>query len=67
MNVGDSVRVNPGVEDVDFDYEIVGWQGRVIEVTDAYLMVAWNGHTLRHDVPPAMIADCMEAGVSWTT
>lgn len=67
MKVGDSVRVKPGVEDVDFNYEISGWQGRVVEVTDEYVMVAWDSHTLRHNVPPAMITDSIEAGLSWTT
>jgi hypothetical protein len=65
MKKGDSVRVKPGVKDADFGYDLSGWQGRVVEVEDALITVAWDSHTLRHDMPPAMITACEESGMSW--
>jgi len=32
LSVGDSVKVNQGVIDPDFDFDISGWQGRVEEI-----------------------------------
>jgi hypothetical protein len=65
MKRGDSVRVKPGVKDADFGYDLSGWQGRVVEIEDALITVAWDSHTLRHDMPPAMITACEESGLSW--
>jgi hypothetical protein len=65
MKKGDSVRVKPGVKDEDFGYDLSGWQGRVVEVEDTLITVAWDSHTLRHDMPPAMITACEEIGMSW--
>ena len=32
LSAGSSVKVNPGVTDPDFDFDISGWQGRVEEI-----------------------------------
>jgi hypothetical protein len=63
MKKGDVVRVKPGVKDADCDVDLSGWQGRVIEVRpDNIVMVAWDSHTLRHDLPATMITACEEQG-----
>jgi hypothetical protein len=60
------VRVKSGVKDVDFEGDIGGWQGRVVEVKEGSIMVAWDSHTLLHDVPPETIAECEKQGLDWT-
>lgn len=68
MKKGDVVRVKPGVKDVDCDVDLSGWQGRVTEIgPDNTVMVAWDSHTLRHDMPAAMITASEEQGLGWET
>ncbi len=67
MKKGDVVRVKPGVKDVDFDVDLGGWQGRVIEVRADGVDVAWDSHTLLHDMPATMITACEEQGLGWET
>ena len=50
FQVGDSVVVKAGVKDPDFDIDLGGWQGRIIDIDDddpptAY--VVWDSLTLR--------------------
>lgn len=66
FSVGDSVRFNPGVRDYDFDVDIGGWQGRVMELTEyATVMVAFDSITLRN-MPGEYIETCEEDGLSWS-
>lgn len=68
MKKNDVVRVKPGVKDVDFGADLSGWQGRVIEVrADGGVDVAWDSHTLLHDMPATMITACEEQGLGWNT
>ncbi|MBN2393747.1 MAG: hypothetical protein JXR84_23645 [Anaerolineae bacterium] len=68
MKKGNVVRVKPGVKDVDFDVDLDGWQGRVIEIgPDDNVMVAWDSHTLLRDMPATMITACEEQGFGWET
>jgi hypothetical protein len=68
LRKGDSVVVKEGVSDVDFDVEIGGWQGRIIEIAPAgnqeTVLVAWDSITLRN-MPGWMIARCEEEGLDW--
>ncbi len=65
---GDAVRVKPGVKDVNFAVDLSGWQGRVLEILDdGNVDVAWDSHTLLHDMPASMIAACEEQGYGWET
>jgi hypothetical protein len=70
FKVGDSVTVKPGVQDYDFDVEIGGWQGRIVEIEpgeeEEKLLVHWDSITLRQ-MPDAMIEACEEEGLGWTT
>ncbi len=67
---GDSVAVKPGVRDFDFDVAIGGWQGRIEKIEpgkeEEMLLVHWDSVTLRQ-MPDAMIEECIERGLSWTT
>ncbi len=69
FNVGDAVVVKSGLQDVDFDIDIGGWQGRVEEIDsrerEAVLLVHWDSVTLR-EMPDEMIEECEEQGLSWT-
>jgi hypothetical protein len=66
LSVGDSVRFNPGIRDYDFDVDIGGWQGRVIQLTEyATVMVAFDSITL-HNMPGEYIETCEEDGLSWS-
>ena len=64
FSVGDSVRFKSGVEDYDFGVEIGGWQGRVIEVDDDIVTVAFDSVTLRA-MPTDFIERCEEDGLDW--
>lgn len=65
FKVGDSVVVKPGIQDEDFDIDIGGWQGRIIEITaDEMLNVEWDSVTLRQ-MPPAYIENSEEEGLVW--
>jgi len=67
FKIGDSVKVNPGVRDVDFNMDIGGWQGRVIEITSKgdMLTLHWDSVTLR-DMPHDVIEECIDQGLGWT-
>jgi len=67
INIGDTVAVKPGIQDVDFDIDIGGWQGRVVEVKpqEDVLVIHWDSVTLRQ-MPDEMIETCIERGLSWT-
>ncbi len=66
FSVGDSVRFHLGVKDYDFDVDIGGWQGRVIQLTEyATVMVAFDSITLRN-MPGEYIETCEEDGLSWS-
>ena len=66
FSVGDSVRFHLGVRDYDFDVDIGGWQGRVIQLTEyATVMVAFDSITLRN-MPGEYIETCEEDGLSWS-
>ena len=47
FKVGESVVVKPNVADPDFGTDIGGWQGRVKEVDDDTVFIAWDSITLR--------------------
>ncbi len=68
MKKGDIVRVKSGVRNVDFDADLSGWQGRVIEIVDdGDVEVAWDSLTLLHAMPATMITACEEQGLEWDT
>lgn len=60
--------VKSGLQDVDFDIDIGGWQGRVEEIDsrerEAVLLIHWDSVTLR-EMPDEMIVACEEQGLSW--
>ncbi len=64
---GDSVVVKPGVRDPDFDIDIRGWQGRVLEEAnaDGLILIGWDSITLRQ-MPDAIIAKSEEEGLNWS-
>ncbi len=68
FKVNDSVVVKSGVQDVDFDVDIGGWQGRVEEVEprerEGILLIHWDSVTLR-EMPDEMIEGCEKQGLSW--
>ncbi len=64
--IGDVVKIKSGVKDVDFDWDLGGWQGRVDKVfDDGSIQVAWDSITLR-DMPSKVITKCEEEGLDWT-
>ncbi len=67
VKLGDSVVVKPGVRDADFDVDIGGWQGRVVEIKpgEGILVVHWDSVVLR-EMPAEMIEECVAQGLSWT-
>ena len=58
LQVVDSVKVNPGVIDPDFDFDISGWQGRVEEIFDSGLvLIRWDSVTLAK-MPLGLVIQC---------
>jgi hypothetical protein len=69
FKVGDSVAVKAGVKDPDFDAELGGWQGRVIEVYDddpPTLYVEWDSLTLRAQ-DGAYFERCLAEKLDWAS
>jgi hypothetical protein len=71
FELGDSVVVDDEVDHPDLDYDISGWQGRVIdvefgdEVFGTLIGVEWDSITLRN-LPREFIEEADEAGIDWT-
>lgn len=71
FELGDSVAVENGVEHPDLDYDISGWQGRVIDVDTGdepfgtLIGVEWDSLTLQN-MPRDLIEDADQAGIDWT-
>jgi hypothetical protein len=64
---GDSVRVKPGVLDPDYDHDLSGWQGRVLDIeTDGgtLIEIAWDSVTLNR-MPAEIIEACIEDGFDY--
>jgi hypothetical protein len=69
FKVGDSVAVKAGVKDPDFDAELGGWQGRVIEVYDddpPTLHVEWDSLTLQAQ-DGAYFERCQAEKLDWAS
>lgn len=65
FKLGDSVVVKPGIKGEDFDLDLSGWQGRVVEITDDQMVnIAWDSVTLRK-LPVAYIEASEEDGMGW--
>ncbi len=47
FEIGESVVVKPNVADPDFGTDIGGWQGRVKEVDNDTVFIAWDSITLQ--------------------
>jgi len=64
---GDSVVVKPGIVDPDFDTEIGGWQGRILEEpgSDNLVLIGWDSITLKN-MPGSVIEQSEEQGLDWT-
>ncbi|MEZ4594004.1 MAG: hypothetical protein R3D55_23120 [Chloroflexota bacterium] len=63
FKIGDSVRVKAGTKDTDFQAELGGWQGRIIDIdTEENLVdVAWDSQTLLQ-IPKMMLDSCFREG-----
>jgi hypothetical protein len=67
FKVGDSGVVKPDTQDPDFDINIGGWQGRIIEVDEESNLVGiqWDSITLKQ-IPEEMIDQCEEDEMDWS-
>lgn len=69
--IGQSVVAKPGAIDIDYGYDLSGWQGRVIEnhhIDDQkkpLVTIAWDSITLKQ-MPDEMISRCEENGLDWS-
>ena len=70
--IGQSVAVKPGAVDIDYGYDLSGWQGRVTEnhhvdeQKKPLVTVAWDSLTLKQ-MPVEMIERCEEDGLDWSS
>ena len=62
--IGESVVVKSGVVDPDFGTDIGGWQGRVKEVDDDTVFIAWDSVTLR-EMGMALVIRCENENLDW--
>lgn len=70
FELGDSVIVRDEVQDPDFDEDISGWQGRVVEITPhptfgTLVCVEWDSITLKN-MPSYLIEESEVEGLDWT-
>lgn len=66
IGVGDSVVVKAHTRDPDLGIDIGGWQGSIIDVSDAEgtVCIAWDSATLE-TMPATIIDHCEEEGLAW--
>jgi hypothetical protein len=66
LGIGDSVIVKADVRDPDLGIDIGGWQGTIIDVSEAEgtVGIAWDSATLEA-MPPAIIDHCEREGLAW--
>jgi hypothetical protein len=65
FRVGDSVKIKQGVKDPDFDADLSGWQGTIVERIDAkHVCIEWDSDTLGK-IPHGQIRTCERKGWSW--
>jgi hypothetical protein len=67
FKAGNSVVVRPGTMDPDFDTDLGGWQGRVLEAPgdEDTVLIRWDSRTLRA-MPDSVIEQSMGQGLNWT-
>ncbi len=64
FEIGESVVVKPNVADPDFGTDIGGWQGRVKEVDDKTVFIAWDSITLR-EMGIELVIRCENENFNW--
>ena len=64
FKVGDSVVVKQGVIDPDFNTDINGWQGRVVEIDDDTIFLEWDSVTLKQ-MGLDLIIRCENENLDW--
>ena len=64
FKIGESVVVKPGVVDPDFGTDIGGWQGRVKEIDDNTVFIAWDSITLR-EMGIDLVIRCENENLDW--
>lgn len=66
FKLGQTVRIKDGIKDADFDVDIGGWQGRIIELdpNKQILLIAFDSITLRN-MEQDYVARCEEDGMDW--
>jgi hypothetical protein len=64
FEIGESVVVKPNVVDPDFGTDIGGWQGRVKEVDDDTVFIAWDSITLR-EMGLELVIRCENENFDW--
>lgn len=64
FEIGESVVVKPNVIDPDFGTDIGGWQGRVKEVGNDTVFIAWDSITLR-EMGLELIIRCENENFDW--
>jgi len=64
FKIGESVVVKSGVVDPAFGTEIGGWQGRVKEVDDDTVFIAWDSITLR-EMGMDLVIRCENDNLDW--
>lgn len=67
FEVGDGVMVRPGEIFDEFEADMSGWRGWIVDVDpeDGDLLIAWNAQTLR-DIPETAVAALLQDEMDWT-
>lgn len=74
MKIGESVKVKDGIKEPDSeDFEISGWQGRIVEIdkdaedeANVIITIEWDSLTLEQ-LPPKFIQESEIDGLDWKT
>ncbi len=66
FKIGQLVRINDGIKDADFDADIGGWHGRIVELKpkDQIMLITFDSVTLSQ-MPIEFVDSCEEEGLDW--
>lgn len=67
FKIGQTIQVKDGVKDVDFDVDMDGWHGRIVELkpNENLILIVFDSITLR-SMPQDFIDYCEVEGLDWT-
>ena len=64
LKIGDSVIVKNGIKDPDFNTDLSGWVGRIIEIDSSIILIEWDSITIQQ-MDYDIITKAEDDGLEW--